>query len=324
MAASSLCWAPGRLCRVRLRPSPSPLALGVPCGAVRSFFLPSTTNSNNLRASSLPTNNNQPHDSASSIEGNPFYGKYAARIEALRRNRPDDFNARLQRLEQMREAKEEAPKQEGTTQRGEKSNEFSRESKAHSGKGLDSIIKIELIQDKTPHEIEEIWTLYFSNKNVISAVIPGDTYDLMSSRGKECPTFVYAVPREHGHEMFMGQWASNSIHFTSLINFQTRGDLAESQLVIQHYTELRESKGLVLMVSETLGETLSSLEARCLASQVQIFYADPGPESKFSLVRRLNQNPSDFDHMTLLAALRQQGILGIGGQMGGAVPANHE
>lgn len=34
--------------------------------------------------------------------------------------------------------------------------------------------------------------------------------------------FVYALPRKEGYEFFLGQWAGQELHFTSLINVQVK------------------------------------------------------------------------------------------------------
>lgn len=90
--------------------------------------------------------------------------------------------------------------------------------------------------------------------------------------------FLYALPRKEGYEFFLGQWAGQELHFTSLINvqvkspaaglsylpvcsllfvkarcrfsFQTLGENAPSQLILYHYSDLEQGKDIVLMTAE--------------------------------------------------------------------------
>lgn len=90
--------------------------------------------------------------------------------------------------------------------------------------------------------------------------------------------FLYALPRKEGYEFFLGQWAGQELHFTSLINiqvkrpadglsyipvdslqfvnahswfsFQTLGENAPSQLILYHYSDLKQDKDIVLMTAE--------------------------------------------------------------------------
>ena len=64
------------------------------------------------------------------------------------------------------------------------------------------------------------------------------------------PQFLCALPRREGYEFFVGQWTGTELHFTALINIQTRGEAAASQLILYHYPELKKEKGIVLMTAE--------------------------------------------------------------------------
>ncbi|XP_062995318.1 ATP synthase mitochondrial F1 complex assembly factor 1 isoform X2 [Elgaria multicarinata webbii] len=174
-------------------------------------------------------------------------------------------------------------------------------------KTLDSILNVEMMKRKKPEEIKQIWKQYFSGEDTVYAVIPGKTFDLMWKRIQNCPSFLYALPRKEGYEFFVGQWSGAELHFTSLINIQTQADAAPSQLILYHYPELQEEKGIVLMTAEMDSKFLSVAEAQCLASQVQLFYATERQET-FRLVEAFNHQPDEFKYMSVISELEVSGL----------------
>nr|XP_045369631.1 ATP synthase mitochondrial F1 complex assembly factor 1 isoform X2 [Camelus bactrianus] len=155
--------------------------------------------------------------------------------------------------------------------------------------------------------IEKIWQQYFAAKDTVYAVIPKEKFDLIWNRAQSCPTFLCALPRREGYEFFVGQWTGTELHFTALINIQTRGEAAASQLVLYHYPELKEEKGIVLMTAEMDSTFLNVVEARCIANQVQLFYATDRKET-YGLVETFNFRPNEFKYMSVIAELEQSGL----------------
>ncbi|KAF2977999.1 hypothetical protein EK904_011512, partial [Melospiza melodia maxima] len=163
-------------------------------------------------------------------------------------------------------------------------------------KTLDSILNVEMVKEKSAEEITQIWNQYFSAKDTVYAVIPADKFDLMWKRAQECPSFLYALPRKEGYEFFVGQWSGTELHFTSLINVQTQGETAPSQLVLYHYPDLQKEKGIVLMTAE--------MDSKFL---VQLFYATDRSET-YGLVETFNHRSSEFKYMAVIAELEQSGL----------------
>ncbi|XP_076420915.1 ATP synthase mitochondrial F1 complex assembly factor 1 isoform X3 [Peromyscus maniculatus bairdii] len=174
-------------------------------------------------------------------------------------------------------------------------------------KTLSSIFNVEMVKDKTAEEIKQIWQQYFSAKDTVYAVIPKEKFDLIWNRAQSCPTFLCALPRRDGYEFFVGQWTGTELHFTALINIQTRGDAAASQLILYHYPELKEEKGIVLMTAEMDSTFMNVAEAQCIANQVQLFYATDRKEI-FGLVETFNFRPNEFKYMSVIAELEQSGL----------------
>uniref|UniRef100_F6XIV8 ATP synthase mitochondrial F1 complex assembly factor 1 n=3 Tax=Equus TaxID=9789 RepID=F6XIV8_HORSE len=120
-----------------------------------------------------------------------------------------------------------------------------------------------MVKDKTAEEIKQIWQQYFAAKDTVYAVIPEEKFDLIWNRAQSCPTFLCALPRREGYEFFVGQWTGAELHFTALINIQTRGEAAASQLILYHYPELKEEKGIVLMTAEMDSTFLQGIHRSC-------------------------------------------------------------
>ncbi|XP_064003675.1 ATP synthase mitochondrial F1 complex assembly factor 1 isoform X2 [Pogoniulus pusillus] len=174
-------------------------------------------------------------------------------------------------------------------------------------KTLDSILNVEMVKEKSAEEIKQIWNQYFSAKDTVYAVIPAEKFELMWKRAQRCPSFLYALPRKEGYEFFVGQWSGTELHFTSLINIQTQGETAPSQLVLYHYPELQKEKGIVLMTAEMDSKFLVVHEAQCLANQVPLFYATDRSQT-YELVETFNHRSGEFKYMSVIAELEQSGL----------------
>ncbi|KAL7867152.1 hypothetical protein AOLI_G00149660 [Acnodon oligacanthus] len=244
------------------------------------------------------------------LEENPYYSKYEEKIKQLRSSKPQEYKARLERRSEIKKDPLGHSKQAEFIKLLDQ--EMDKRDKAVPGsftrnKTLGSILNLDMVQDKSGTEIGELWMRYFSTKDTISAVIPGSTFEMMINRAKSCPMFLYALPRKEGYEFFMGQWAGQELHFTSLINVQTLGESAPSQLVLYHYSDLQKDKDIVLMTAEMDGKFITVHEAQCLANQVQLFYAAQRHET-YQLVETFNHRPVEFKHMSVIAELEQSGI----------------
>ncbi|XP_059709863.1 ATP synthase mitochondrial F1 complex assembly factor 1 isoform X2 [Haemorhous mexicanus] len=188
------------------------------------------------------------------LEENPFYGKYRHKIQELRRSNPDVFESRMEKRSEVKKQPVGHSKQGEFIRCMEEKAEGLGSKTSKGGftkdKTLDSILNVEMVKEKSAEEITQIWNQYFSAKDTVYAVIPADKFDLMWKRAQKCPSFLYALPRKEGYEFFVGQWSGTELHFTSLINVQTQGETAPSQLVLYHYPELQKEKGIVLMTAE--------------------------------------------------------------------------
>ncbi|XP_008404970.1 ATP synthase mitochondrial F1 complex assembly factor 1 [Poecilia reticulata] len=258
------------------------------------------------------------------LEENPFYSKYQDKIQKLRSVKPQEYKERLEKRHEVKNDVLGHSKQAEFVQVMEQ--EFEKRDKMASGDGasgaftknktLGSILNLEMIKDKTGEEISQLWMQFYSTKDTISAAIPSQMYEVIFRRSKSCPMFLYALPQKEGYEFFVGQWSRHELHFTSLINIQTLGENAPSQLILYHYPELKEEKGVVLMTAEMDPKFITVHQAQCLANQVQLFYGTQRQET-YRLVETFNHQPEDFKHMSVIAELEQSG-LGSAGAPGGS------
>ncbi|XP_044528075.1 ATP synthase mitochondrial F1 complex assembly factor 1 isoform X1 [Gracilinanus agilis] len=245
------------------------------------------------------------------LETNPYFDKYRDKIQKLRRSDPAVFKSRLEKRSELQKQPVGHSKQADFIKCVEQKTEALGKQSLKRGftkdKTLSSIFNIEMVKDKTAAEIQQIWQQYFATKDTVYAVIPAETFDLIWSRAQKCPSFLCALPRREGYEFFVGQWSASELHFTALINIQTRGEAAASQLILYHFSELKKDKGIVLMTAEMDSTFLKVPEAQCIANQVQLFYATDRKET-FGLVETFNLRPNEFKYMSVIAELEQSGI----------------
>ncbi|CAO3624378.1 unnamed protein product [Cunninghamella blakesleeana] len=166
---------------------------------------------------------------------------------------------------------------------------------------LDKIVKLELFEKEDRETIEKIWTQYHSDKDCITATIPSDIYDTLYKRSQKYPMFIVPMPREAGIEFFVLQFNFHQCHFTSLLEYKTKGSEARPFFTITHFPELSESKGIVLMKGEISDEPrmIDTQNAQFLAFTLQQFYAT-GNQDKLKMVETFHQSPQNFDYEALI------------------------
>ena len=186
------------------------------------------------------------------LKSNPFYQKYAEKIEMTKKKHvklADSSKEHHHIQNEMQMWKKSMAEVEQKMKSNANECLVSSENSVLP-KRLNDILKLELVFDKTVDEIGTIWTEYFKTKQSISAVIPGNIFDKVYTRSLSCPAFVYPLVKDQGYEFMLGQFRDKQCFFTSLLNYQTHRENAPWHLNIAHYTELKEEKGIVLMLGE--------------------------------------------------------------------------
>ncbi|KAJ1880947.1 hypothetical protein LPJ57_001926 [Coemansia sp. RSA 486] len=168
-------------------------------------------------------------------------------------------------------------------------------------KTLDQIMRLELLETRTTEEIGHIWNQYHATKDTISAAIPQAAYQKLREVARKNPLFVLPLPRDQGVEFFFLQFDHHQVHFTSLIEYKTNTVNARPYLTLTHYTDLMESKNVVLMRGEldSEGNLIDTQNAQYLALQMQQFYVTGGPEKR-ALLEKFNQKPELFSYEELI------------------------
>lgn len=231
------------------------------------------------------------------LQKNPYYDRYAKKIAKLQQTSPEEFLQRVEQQEARQKKEKQAPKL------------YQTEAKPILEPGmqvqetqLNSIMKVDMIKDKTKEEIIEIWKEYHKQKDCICGTMTPEQYDTMFARGKQYSTFLLPLPRDHSYEFIMCQFYGSEIHMTPLLWYQTHKENALECLTMIHYTELRDDKGIILMRGEFDTKLLQVHEAQCLANELQLYYCNDN-EHRLQLLETFTHKPNEFKHMDLIAQL---------------------
>jgi ATP synthase mitochondrial F1 complex assembly factor 1 len=116
--------------------------------------------------------------------------------------------------------------------------------------------------------------------------------------------FVLPLPRDEGFELFLMQFSGHQIYFTTLIEYQAKQEGARPHFIATHYTDIKDSKGIVLMVGESAGESspIQQKDAQTLLYQAQLFYVT-GEKAQTDLVETFWKNPGEFDYKQLVSSV---------------------
>ncbi|KAI8972646.1 ATP11 protein-domain-containing protein [Pilobolus umbonatus] len=172
---------------------------------------------------------------------------------------------------------------------------------------LDSIVKLDRLAMEDTESIGKIWTEYHATRDGISAVIPASIYEPMHQLSKQYPLFILPLPRQTGLEFFFLQHQEHQCNFTSLLEYKSKGEKSRPFFTMTHYTDLSDSKGIVLMRGDIHPDKLiSAKHAHFLAFLLQQFYATTD-RNKRRLVETFNDQPEIFDYRQLIK--ETEGIL---------------
>lgn len=237
------------------------------------------------------------------LETNPYFNKYAEKIAKMQKAKPEEF---LERYAKGKEVKESQPGGHDFSKVAEKPKTvLPKGAYSHApDKTLDSVMKTELLKDKTNEEIEYLWREHFRSKDAVSGVIPGHLYDKLHENAMKYTTFLFALPREKGFEFVVAQFAGHEVHFTPLINYQAYKENAPECLTLVHYPDLKEERGIVLMHGEYDKNIVNAFEAQNLVNQLQLYYNGADIE-KSALLEKFHKKPEEFKHKDLIEQLEK-------------------
>jgi ATP synthase F1 complex assembly factor 1 len=277
--------------------------------------------------------------SSVALEDNPFYSKYAEKIKQTKREQKEVTSAQeemsreqiaikegLERLEKTLDPEAKSPTTGGEdTERAEAGtgpgsgggpvHGLGSKKAGFAPKKLGDVVHLDKFKQHSPEEVTQLWKSYHRNKeNCLYAVVPGSSYDVIHGMGKEYPLFIFPLPRvdksgpdggtgqgRAGYEFIFSQFQGHSFYLTTLLMYQTYHENAPPCLVLNHYPELQQDKGLVLMNGEFDNKIITLLEAQCLANQIKLFYGDNDETTvKRKLIHTFNRQPLEFKHQELI------------------------
>jgi len=236
------------------------------------------------------------------LKHNPFYDKYAMKINKLKVENPDQFITRLETNFARKNEKTSTSKCSVSAPKQPKPDITNATSSFTKQKKLDDVMKVELLEDKTAKEISQIWTEYYRSKsNSICAIMPSHNYQKIRERAVKFDTFVFSLPRDEGYEFILTQFASNEFHFTSVINYQAYRENAPECLTIVYYSDLEVDKGITLMCGQYDPNVLNGVDAQFLANQIQLYYAGDG--NHLELLKKFKYSPDTWSHNDIIHQL---------------------
>jgi len=249
------------------------------------------------------------------LQGNPYFDKYKDKIAKLQQTSPEELMRRLEVLDESAKNKNGGGgaahahvEERGFSMPASQPKAAPSNVSQLSEKSLGSLMKIELLEGKSKEEVSDIWREYHLNKDAVSAVIPADVWSSMHQRFDQHKTFLFPLPRKEGYEFIVVQFQGKEAHFTTLINYQAYKENAPECLTMVHYTDLLESKGMVLMVGNFDKNFLTIQEAQCLANMVEMYYCNPSKEKR-DLMEIFTHKPEEFKHSDLIAQVENISLL---------------
>nr|XP_045582919.1 ATP synthase mitochondrial F1 complex assembly factor 1-like isoform X2 [Procambarus clarkii] len=201
------------------------------------------------------------------LEKNPYFEKYAGKIAKVQRESPEEFLSKFAKSKTVKESKSGGP---GFTEKAKVSKDSLPKDAFAPQKKLDSILKIDLLKDKTNEELKYIWTEHFRNKDAVSGIIPADTYWKLYETGAKYTT----AYKENAPEC----------------------------LTIVHYPDLKEERGIVFMQGEYDKNIINAFEAQFLVNQLQLYYGG-NDKVKKEILERFHHMPDQFKHTELINQL---------------------
>lgn len=177
-------------------------------------------------------------------------------------------------------------------------------------KCLKDLVNMDILLKLDAESIGEVWNQHHKHKqNCIFSVIPVEKYKTIYENGRQYPSFIYLLPKaeaskevtkpEECYQIFLGQFSNHQVHFTSLASYHLRKENATSEMTMWHFPELSGEKGIVLMHGSFDDKKLNSIEAQCLANQLQIYY-DGRDLTKSLLLHKFNKDPNSFDYQDVI------------------------
>jgi ATP synthase F1 complex assembly factor 1 len=191
------------------------------------------------------------------------------------------------------------------------------------GGELNDIVKLELLEQESPAQCATIWETHHADasRGRLGATLGAGAWRAVQAlAAKKCgceaalcacrladappsPLFVLPVPKgppqSGGFLTLLLQWQLPHLVVTTQAEYLRHGSRSAPHLVVTHYTELLESKGLVLCRGSVTSGELSVAEAAAVLGHAHAFYSSP---EKQRVVAAFNRGAPDFKFGDVLTA----------------------
>ncbi|KAJ3227130.1 hypothetical protein HK099_003349 [Clydaea vesicula] len=156
--------------------------------------------------------------------------------------------------------------------------------------------------------IESMWNQFHdTRRGFLSSSFDSNFFDTLSTRSKSFPTFVIPLRKGGEYDFYFLHFKENRVFYFKLLEPK---DKSKACLVVTYFTDLKDSKGVILIQGKIDCDKNNGLqklklhEARELINQMQNFYVT-GDEKKFKLLEKFNKSFDDFDYQELIAETQQ-------------------
>eukprot|EP01080_Neovahlkampfia_damariscottae_P007670 gene7670-12136_t len=166
-------------------------------------------------------------------------------------------------------------------------------------KHLDDIVDVNLLLKEPYEQIVHIWNSYHEFKlDLISDALKSSSFKILKERGNECPNFVLPLQKKRGYINYYLQFQKDYILFTSLREFQLKGDQAHPVISLSHYDELEKTKDLTLLRGEVNEKIITREESMNVVKMMYQFYFKDNLYYRF--VEPFNKRPNEFNYEKFL------------------------
>jgi hypothetical protein len=182
---------------------------------------------------------------------------------------------------------------------------FLRKTKLPGRKCLDDVVKLELFNQAPPETIMNIWLDHHKQfVQYYGRVISTAAYNAMRPRLEKSRYFVVPIFRDKGLFNVVTNWNEDIVGVVPLGEFQKLGDHATVHMTIQFFTELSQSKNLVLVRCEIQDQVMMRQDCVFLTSMLLRYYTMPHLYENW--VETFNKRPNQFDYHAYLRNMKDE------------------
>mmetsp|Transcript_26198 Transcript_26198/g.57499 ORF Transcript_26198/g.57499 Transcript_26198/m.57499 type:complete len:247 (+) Transcript_26198:138-878(+) len=160
---------------------------------------------------------------------------------------------------------------------------------------LDEILKVDMIEDKSSTDVEDLWLGYHETKDHQEGiVIDGKVAKSILARAAQCPFFIQPIFRDDGYFTLVSQFQTPN-HFLLAYLEDYKMDPARAQPLITFsiFSDLVSSHGIGLIRADIINKGIADDEGlRCVNELLDAY----GKDEIFSMsVHAFNKKPESFD-----------------------------